>query len=146
MSLWIQLFAEGLRNEGGLAFDNNGVLHGVENGADNLNRADLGGDIHDLNPTEEFNRFDGPLGQHFGYPYCFSTYNLPGYAPGTQFAWPDFMNDGVHNDDWCKNVNNVSTKFGLNVDNIVIHIIIVTLLGHDRIIPNFENDANSVKN
>ncbi|OXA64718.1 L-sorbosone dehydrogenase [Folsomia candida] len=101
-----ELFAEGLRNEGGLAFDNNGVLHGVENGADNLNRADLGGDIHDLNPTEEFNRFDGPLGQHFGYPYCFSTYNLPGYAPGTQFAWPDFMNDGVHNDDWCKNVNN----------------------------------------
>ena len=41
-----EVFADGLRNEVGLAFDALGVLWGVENGADNLRRADLGGDIH----------------------------------------------------------------------------------------------------
>ena len=35
----------------GLAFDAFGVLWGVENGADNLFRNDLGGDIHDDNPV-----------------------------------------------------------------------------------------------
>jgi glucose/arabinose dehydrogenase len=46
-----QVFADGLRNEVGLAFDKYGVLWGVENGADNLFRSDLGGDIHDDNPV-----------------------------------------------------------------------------------------------
>ena len=31
---------------------NDGILWGVENGADNLNREDLGGDIHNDNPAE----------------------------------------------------------------------------------------------
>lgn len=41
-----EVFADGLRNEVGLAFDSFGVLWGVENGADKLFRSDLGGDIH----------------------------------------------------------------------------------------------------
>ena len=41
-----EVFADGLRNEVGLAFDRSGVLWGVENGADRLFRDDLGGDIH----------------------------------------------------------------------------------------------------
>ena len=41
-----EVFADGLRNEVGIAFDSHGVLWGVENGADNLARSDLGGDIH----------------------------------------------------------------------------------------------------
>lgn len=90
-----------------MAFDLDGVLHGVENGADNLNRPDLGGDIHNGNPAEEFNRFDGPVGSHYGYPYCFSTYDLDGHPPGTQFAWPTFLDDGTHSDEWCNNVENV---------------------------------------
>ena len=45
-----ELFADGLRNEVGLAFDRHGVLWGVENGADNLQRSDLGGDITNENP------------------------------------------------------------------------------------------------
>jgi glucose/arabinose dehydrogenase len=101
-----EVFADGLRNEVGLAWDNNGVLWGVENGADQLNRPDLGGDIHNGNPAEELNRFNRPAGTHYGYPYCFSTHNLPGYSAGTQFAWPSFMNDGVHTDEWCRNPNN----------------------------------------
>lgn len=46
-----EVFADGLRNEVGLAFDSFGVLWGVENGADNLFRNDLGGDIHQDNPV-----------------------------------------------------------------------------------------------
>jgi glucose/arabinose dehydrogenase len=37
-----EVFADGLRNEVGLAFDSHGVLWGVENGADDLFRFDLG--------------------------------------------------------------------------------------------------------
>jgi len=49
-----EVFADGLRNEVGLAFDRHGALWGVENGADNLNREDLGGDIHADNPVRTF--------------------------------------------------------------------------------------------
>lgn len=47
----LEVFADGLRNEVGLAFDSRGDLWGVENGADNLYRSDLGGDIHQDNPV-----------------------------------------------------------------------------------------------
>jgi glucose/arabinose dehydrogenase len=46
-----EVFADGLRNEVGLAFDRFGVLWGVENSADDLIRDDLGGDIHNDNPV-----------------------------------------------------------------------------------------------
>jgi hypothetical protein len=42
-----------------------GTLWGVENSADELNRADLGGDISYDNPSEEMNRFTLP-GKHYG--------------------------------------------------------------------------------
>lgn len=45
-----------MRNEVGLRFDKHGVLWGVENGMDNLNRQPWG-DIHNENPSEELNRF-----------------------------------------------------------------------------------------
>jgi len=48
-----EVYADGLRNEVGLSFDSEGRLWGVENGADNLFRPDLGGDIHLNNPGEE---------------------------------------------------------------------------------------------
>ena len=101
-----QVFAEGLRNVVGLAFDKFGVLWGMENGADDLNRTDLGGDIHDNNPSEELNRFpEAQAGLTWGYPYCWSEYQLPeNYSNGTNsiWAWPDFMNDGIHTDQWCR--------------------------------------------
>jgi glucose/arabinose dehydrogenase len=101
-----EVFADGLRNEVGLAWDLNGVLHGVENGADALNRPDIGGDVHNGNPAEEMNRFDQTVGTHYGYPYCFSTHNLTGQPAGTQYAWPTFMGDGTHTDAWCRNALN----------------------------------------
>lgn len=102
-----EVFADGLRNEVGLAFDfSHNVLWGVENGADTLRRGDLGGDIHNDNPAEELNRFPVGGGVHYGYPYCFTEYKLPeDVSPsgrGTIWAWPSFMNDGIHTDEWCR--------------------------------------------
>jgi glucose/arabinose dehydrogenase len=85
-----EVFADGLRNEVGIAFDERGDLWGVENGADNLYRKDLGGDIHDENPAEELNHFPESMkGQHWGYPFwwgnvCVHTHvgpaNFPAHA------------------------------------------------------------------
>lgn len=97
------VWADGLRNEVGLAFDAAGVLWGVENGADNLNRADLGGDIHNDNPGEELNRLAGPAGTFYGYPYCWSEYSLPSEhsrGRGAQWAWPSFIPE--YTDAWCE--------------------------------------------
>jgi glucose/arabinose dehydrogenase len=102
------VFADGLRNEVGITFDDTGRLWGVENGCDNLNRPDLGGDIHNDNPSEEMNLFSTP-GKFYGYPYCWSQFKLPNNSTprGTQWAHPNFMNDGIHSDNWCDNTANV---------------------------------------
>lgn len=101
-----EVFADGLRNEVGLAFDRYGVLWGVENGADKLFRDDLGGDIHNENPAEELNRFpEEDVGKHYGYPYCFTEFRLPSRVsrgPGSQWVWPSFMSAG-YTDEWCRN-------------------------------------------
>lgn len=101
-----EVFADGLRNEVGLAFDVHGDLWGVENGADNLYRSDLGGDIHHDNPAEELNRFrEEDAGKHWGYPFCWTEYNLPGppgLGKGTVWAWPSFLNDEKITDDSCR--------------------------------------------
>jgi len=110
-----ELFADGLRNEVGLAFDIHGDLWGVENGADNLQREDLGGDIHNDNPSEELNRFrEDQAGQSWGYPYCWSEYCLPQESGGsgikganTQWAWSSFLNTG-YTDEWCRENTNES--------------------------------------
>lgn len=99
-----ELFADGLRNEVGIALDEEGRVWGVENGRDELVRADLGGDIHIENPGEELNLFDEP-GDFYGFPYCWSEGILDGGAgPGTQWADPD---NTTHDDDWCRNRENV---------------------------------------
>lgn len=104
-----EVFADGLRNEVGLALDDQGRIWGVENGFDNAFRADLGGDIHNDNPAEELNLF-AEAGRFYGYPYCFSEFLLPegvGGGPGTQWAHEDFQDDGTHTDAWCQNPDNV---------------------------------------
>ena len=110
-----ETFADGLRNEVGLAFDSHGDLWGVENGADNLYRDDLGGNINNDNPSEELNRFRvDQAGEHWGYPYCWSEYCLSVENGGsgmkganTQWAWPSFMSAG-YTDDWCRQNTNPS--------------------------------------
>jgi glucose/arabinose dehydrogenase len=99
-----ELFADGLRNEVGIALDEQGRVWGVENGRDELVRTDLGGDIHVENPGEELNLFDEP-GEFYGFPYCWSEGILDGGAgPGTQWADPD---NTTHDDEWCRNADNV---------------------------------------
>ena len=101
------VWADGLRNEVGLAYDARGTLWGVENGADNLNRADVGGDVHNDNPGEELNRLDQP-GAYFGYPRCWSEHTLAtahARGAGTQWAWPSFQPDTT--DAWCREPANV---------------------------------------
>lgn len=102
-----EVFADGLRNEVGLTLDGQGRVWGVENGRDNLQRQDLGTDIHQNNPGEELNLFlEANAGRFYGYPYCWSEFDLPttGDGPGTQWADP---NNTTHDDAWCKNTTNV---------------------------------------
>jgi len=101
-----EVFADGLRNEVGMALDNTGVMWGVENGCDNLQRSDLGGDIHDDNPGEEVNKFVTP-GRFYGYPYCWSEYILPDFGLGVDTQWYHPQFQGTYTDAWCRNTNNV---------------------------------------
>lgn len=104
-----EAFATGLRNEVGITLDGQGRVWGVENGSDDLSRSDLGGDIHTDNPGEKLNLFAQP-GRFYGYPYCWTEYSLPtgvGMGRGTQWAYPSTMDDGTHNDAWCRNATNV---------------------------------------
>jgi glucose/arabinose dehydrogenase len=104
-----EVFADGLRNEVGIRFDDRGRMWGVENGRDDLMRTDLGGDIHADNPGEELNLFAQP-GRFYGYPYCWSEFALPtglGLGAGTQWADPATSADGTHTDAWCKSAANV---------------------------------------
>ncbi|KAG4079130.1 hypothetical protein HA402_001101 [Bradysia odoriphaga] len=96
-----ELFADGVRNTVGLAFNSEGVLFGVDNGPDLLNHPEFG-PIWDENPGEEMNKFTLPIGTHYGYPYCWSSYILEGYPAGSQFAWPSFDN---YNDSYCQDPN-----------------------------------------
>merc|ERR1711974_122415 len=99
------IFANGLRNEAGIRFDLSGNLWGVENGVDNEYRADLGGDLHNSNPCEELNFLQNDESLFFGYPYCWSAYNITGYERGTQFYQVQFREDVT--DAWCQDPANV---------------------------------------
>jgi len=115
-----EVFADGLRNEVGLAFDRYGILWGVENGADRLSRDDLGGSaLTENNPAEELHRFvmtndDGQLPKHYGYPYCWTEYELPTNSDsanssggrGTAWSWPSSgfsSNENPYVDADCRN-------------------------------------------
>jgi glucose/arabinose dehydrogenase len=101
-----EVFADGLRNEVGLAFDRHSILWGVQTGPDQLDRADLGGSIiSEDNPAELLHAFRQE-GLHHGYPYCWMEYNLPieyGLGPGTMWYWPTFM--GTVTDEQCRDTN-----------------------------------------
>ena len=108
-----EVFADGIRNEVGIAFNpTDGVLWGVGNSADNLERLDLGLDIYNDNPCEELHRFaaaenDTDDGLNYGYPFCWREYRLDdsvALGRGTAWAWPSFIDDGIHNitDEQCR--------------------------------------------
>lgn len=92
------LLGWGLRNEVGVGeHPVSGGIWGVENSADQITRD--GVDIHASNPGEELNFLgylngtsDAGQGSNFGYPWCFSTWNLSAIpqnqnlSVGKQFA------------------------------------------------------------
>merc|ERR1712232_1016537 len=63
---------------------------------------------HNDNPAEELNQFrEENSGRHYGYPYCWTEGNLPsnvGNGPGTQWVWPDFMDE--YSDSYCRDTDN----------------------------------------
>ncbi|KAI8916038.1 soluble quino protein glucose/sorbosone dehydrogenase [Gorgonomyces haynaldii] len=109
----MEIWADGLRNGVALAFDKQGRLWETDNGPDNLKRDDLMPNIFQENPAEEINLLDGPAGTAYGYPYCWSAYNVTGYPRGTQFAWPqDGSLQNVQTDVWCRNTTNNRPPLG----------------------------------
>lgn len=103
-----EVFAHGCRNTVGLGFNANDVLFGVDMGADQLNRPDVGA-IWGDNPGDEMNRHALPTNRHFGFPDCWSVYRLPGHPQSSQFAWPFAGVNLAAMDTWCRNpANNVA--------------------------------------
>ncbi|KAF2108207.1 cellobiose dehydrogenase-like protein [Lophiotrema nucula] len=69
----------GLRNEVGLAFDADGMLWGVENASDEIQRTvkNLSTDIHTDNPADEINYIGDPIKENkqwYGYPTCYTVW------------------------------------------------------------------------
>lgn len=104
------LLAVGIRNGVGLLYDKNADLWVAENAADNLYRSDLGGDIHDQNPADKLNFVGRTSNKFYGWPYCWTEWNLKPYTNkgkgiGTQWAWPGLVpNTSITTvDAWCRN-------------------------------------------
>lgn len=103
-----EIFASGLRNEVGLAFDPQGRLWGVENGLDGLTDDELGA-IANENPAEEINRLDGPGARFYGFPWCWTEFSIPdgGMGPGTQWRLDGISMPNRKTDAWCRDTMNV---------------------------------------
>jgi glucose/arabinose dehydrogenase len=106
--------ATGMRNEVGLTIDSQGVLWGVENGRDNTRIMETS--VVNENPAEEINRIPTD-GKFYGYPYCWTEYNLPanlgGLGPGTQHADEEIPMATRKTDDWCRDTANVVPPSGM---------------------------------
>jgi len=100
-----EVFASGMRNEVGLYMDATDRIWGVENGRDVLTRD---GDIHNTNPAEEVNLIDGTGSSYYGYPSCFSEFDLEGgLGRGAQWADPTLETVERKSDPWCRDAANV---------------------------------------
>jgi len=60
--------------------------------------------VHNTNPAEELNYF-GEEGLFYGYPYCWTSYDIEDYPRGTQFYQEQFSE--FVTDEWCQNLANV---------------------------------------
>ena len=101
-----EIYASGMRNEVGLAFDAQGRMWGVENGCDTLTDPDFG-DISQDNPAEEINRLDAKGSRFYGFPLCYTEYSIDGgLGPGTQWATQVIAPSLIKTDTWCRDTNN----------------------------------------
>lgn len=86
-----EIVATGLRNAVGMRFDpkNANLMWQVENGADDLFSPDLPADANELNPAEELNIIDVTQpSKWYGFPQCFSEWDLQNITRGRGSAWP----------------------------------------------------------
>lgn len=98
--------ATGMRNEVGLAYDSSGKLWGVENGRDSATYN--GADVHLGNPGEELNLVDDTTDTFYGYPRCWSEFDLPGGGgPGTQHRDEQIPAANLKDEAWCQSAANV---------------------------------------
>lgn len=100
-----EVFASGMRNEVGLAFDSTGRMWGVENGSDSVYLPQFG-NIADDNPAEEINRLDLPGSRHFGHGFCWSEYAIDG-GGGPKTKWAYWGYPLAQTDAWCRDAENV---------------------------------------
>jgi glucose/arabinose dehydrogenase len=109
-----EIVASGMRNEVGLYIADDDRMWGVENGRDNLERSDLGGDIHNDNPGEEINALDGQGAKDYGYPRCFSEYAAKG-GKGAGTQWADLSIDAAQrkSDAFCRDPSQVHPPLGV---------------------------------
>jgi glucose/arabinose dehydrogenase len=98
-----EVWAYGLRNDVGVAFDSQDHAWSVENGRDDIYDNQFGAIAND-NPAEEINRLDAPGPRFFGYPYCWTEWLVDGgLGPGT--SWGD--DEVGPYDDYCKDATQV---------------------------------------
>jgi glucose/arabinose dehydrogenase len=86
----------GLRNEVALAVDNNNMVWGVENSADDFARVidGVSTDIHEENPADELNYLGDPSAQNdnwYGYPTCFSVWGGDLFPDGNPTTGSSFI-------------------------------------------------------
>jgi glucose/arabinose dehydrogenase len=104
-----EVYASGLRNEVGLAFDSKGRMWGVENGSDGLYQS-VASQVLEDNPAEKINRLDAPGSRFYGYPYCWTEFGFDGgMGSGTQWA---YGLPSPQTDSWCRDAKNVQPPAG----------------------------------
>ncbi|KAH6903287.1 cellobiose dehydrogenase [Coprinopsis sp. MPI-PUGE-AT-0042] len=102
----------GLRNDVGMTEDRAGIVHSIENSADNVFRIVNGDrrDIHADNPAEKvynLGSVTSPSGLFGGYPICLSTWQSEDFKDGDVSKKPGdwFVQDttnGTFTDGWCE--------------------------------------------
>ncbi|KAI9020340.1 hypothetical protein DFJ74DRAFT_643837 [Hyaloraphidium curvatum] len=130
-----ELVATGLRNIVAFRFGPGGIWS-IDNGSDDLERADLGGSIYVDNPGEEVNVIPIPSSSSnskvpdFGFPMCFSEFLLP--SPHTSFRGNQWSVTGENytasaaNDAICRNpARNVPPVFLLPPHTAPLDLAIV---------------------
>ena len=113
------VWARGLRNSQGFAWDSSDTMFATDNGAD-MRSDKKGGKPNDELPPEDLNRIEG--GQHYGWPYCW----------GKQQPDPNFPGD----DGFCSTTQPATIEFKAHSTPIGI-----TFLNHSTFPESYKSSA-----
>ncbi|KAI9321653.1 hypothetical protein BX666DRAFT_1850289 [Dichotomocladium elegans] len=105
-----EIFAFGTNVHGGMAFDAQARLWGIDAPYPAFERSDLGGRIAPQGLAEEINLYEFPY-KNYGYPYCFTEYDLKPFTDhakgkGAQWGHPSQMNESINLDAYCEQDKN----------------------------------------